>query len=130
MKTLHHVKLTSCTPCGSCIYVKCCDELYFEPPQMNMEDDAAERILDQVLTTETICRQHLANKIPIKLPTLEQWREYNNAKNWSGNTAMPRTGRLWVIRIHNDGVRTYFVVVDQSYFQLTSYIQSKLNQSS
>ena len=48
-----------------------------------MGDDAAERFLDQVLSAATICRKQLANKIPIKRLTQEQWREYNNAKNCS-----------------------------------------------
>ena len=52
----HHV------PCGSCIYVKCNDEQYFEPPQANMWDDDAEKFLDKVLAAATICRQHLTNK--------------------------------------------------------------------
>ena len=56
---------------------------YFETPQLSMEDDAAEKFLDQVLAAATISRQHLANKIPMKRLTLEQWREYNNATNWS-----------------------------------------------
>ena len=42
---------------------------------MNIEDDATEKFLDQVLATATICRQHLANKIPLKLLTQERWRE-------------------------------------------------------
>ena len=69
----HHV------PCGSCINVKCSDE----PPQVNIGDDAAEKYLDQVLAAATICRQHLANKIPMKRVTQERWREYNNATNCS-----------------------------------------------
>ena len=32
----HHI------PCGRCIYVKCSDGQYFEPPQVNIGDDAAE----------------------------------------------------------------------------------------
>ena len=56
----HHV------PCGSCIYVKCSDGRYFEPPQVNIGKDAAEKFLAQVLTAATICGQQLANKIPIK----------------------------------------------------------------
>ena len=64
--------------------MKCSDGKYFEPPQVKMEDDAAEKILDQVLAAATICREHLPNKIPIKRTIQEQWREYNNA---------PRTAR-------------------------------------
>ena len=67
--------------CGSCIYVKCSDGQYFEAPQVNIGDDAAEKSLDQVLAAATICRQHLANKIPMKRLTQEQWREYNDATN-------------------------------------------------
>ena len=70
-------------PCGSYIYVKCKDGRYFEAPQVNIRDDAAEKFLDQVLAAATICRQHLANKIPMKRLTQEQWREYNNATNCS-----------------------------------------------
>ena len=33
-------------PCGSCIYVKCSDRRYFEAPQVNIRDDAAEKFLD------------------------------------------------------------------------------------
>ena len=61
-------------PCESCIYVKCSDGQYFEPPQVNIRDDAAEKFLDQVLATETICREQLTNKIPMKRLTQEQWR--------------------------------------------------------
>ena len=70
-------------PCGSCIYVKCSDGRYFEPPQVNIGDETAEKFLDQVLATATICRQHLANKIPMKWLTQQQWREYYNATNCS-----------------------------------------------
>ena len=70
-------------PCGSCIYVKCSDGQYFEAPQANTGDDAAETFFDQVLAAATICRQHLANKVPMKRLTQEQWREYNNATNRS-----------------------------------------------
>ena len=48
---------------------------------MNIGDDATEKFLDQVLAAANICRQHLANKIPIKWLTQKQWREYNNATN-------------------------------------------------
>ena len=48
---------------------------------MNITNDATEKFLEQVLATATICRQHLANKIPMKRLTQEQWREYNNATN-------------------------------------------------
>ena len=70
-------------PCGSCIYVKCSDGRYFEVLQVNIGYDTAETFLDQVLATATICRQHLANRIPMKQLTQEQWREYNNATNCS-----------------------------------------------
>ena len=63
--------------------MKCSDVRYFEAPQVNIGDDAAETFLDQVLAAATICRQHLANKIPMKCLTQEQWREYNNATNCS-----------------------------------------------
>ena len=46
-----------------------------------MGDDAAETFLDHVLAAATICRQHQANKIPMKQLTQEQWKEYNNATN-------------------------------------------------
>ena len=68
-------------PCWSCIFVKCSDGWYFEPPQVNKGNDAAEKFLDQALAAATICRQHLTNKISIKWPTQEQWREYNNVTN-------------------------------------------------
>ena len=70
-------------PCGSCISVKCSDGQYFEPPQVNIGDDATEKCLDQVLVRASICRQHLANKIPMKRLTQVQWREYNNTTNCS-----------------------------------------------
>ena len=73
----HHI------PCGSCIYEKSSDGQYFEPFQVNIGDDAAEKFLDQVLAAATICRQHLANKILMKWLIQEQWREYNNATNYS-----------------------------------------------
>ena len=63
--------------------MKCGDGQYFEAPQVNIGDDAAEKFLDQVLAATTICRQHLANKIPMKRLTQEKWREYNNATNCS-----------------------------------------------
>ena len=47
------------------IYVKCTDKQYFEPRQVNMEDDNAETFQDKVLATATICRQHQANEIPM-----------------------------------------------------------------
>ena len=56
---------------------------YFEPPQVNIGDDAAEKILGQVLAAAAICRQHLTSIIPIKWLTQEQWREYNSATNYS-----------------------------------------------
>ena len=46
---------------------------------MNIRDDTTENSLDQVLATATICRQHLANKAPMKWLILEQRRGYNNA---------------------------------------------------
>ena len=52
-----------------------------EPPQVNIGDGAAEKFLDQVLAAATICRQHLANKIPMKQLTQEQWRGCNNTTN-------------------------------------------------
>ena len=55
----------------------------FEPPQVSIGDDTAEKIFNQVLATTTICRQHLTNKIPMKWLTQEQWSEYNNATNCS-----------------------------------------------
>ena len=54
---------------------------YFEPPQVNVGDDAIEKFLDLVLVAATICRQHLANKIPMKQLNQEEWREYDNTKN-------------------------------------------------
>ena len=43
------------------IYMKCSDGQYFEPPQVNIGDEAAETFLDKVLAAATICRQqHLA----------------------------------------------------------------------
>ena len=65
-----------------CIYMKYSDGQYFEPPQVN-KGDAAEKFLEQVLASTTICRQHLANNIPMKQLTQEQWREYNNTTNCS-----------------------------------------------
>ena len=56
-KYQHHI------PCGSCVYVKCSDEQYFEPPQVNMGNDVAETFLDQVLAAATICRRHLAKDV-------------------------------------------------------------------
>ena len=73
----HHV------PYGSCIYMKCNDGQSFKPHQVNIGDDAAEKYLEQYLALATICRQHLANNIPMKRLTQEQWREYNNATNYS-----------------------------------------------
>ena len=68
---------------GSYMYVKCSDGRYFEPPQVNIVDDAAEKFLDQVLAAATICRHHKANNIPMKRLTQKQWREYNNLTNCS-----------------------------------------------
>ena len=73
----HHV------PCGSCICLKCSDGQYFKVAQVNIGDGTAETFLYQVLAAAAICRQHLANKIPMKRPTQEQWREYNDATNCS-----------------------------------------------
>ena len=63
--------------------MKCSDGQYFQAPKVNIGDDAAEKFLDQVLAAATICRQRLANKIPMKGLTQKQWREYNNATNCS-----------------------------------------------
>ena len=49
---------------------------------MNMGDDTAEKFLDPVLASATMCREHLANKAPMKRLTLEKWKEYNNFMNW------------------------------------------------
>ena len=49
-------------------------------PQINMRDDAAEKILDQVLDATTICSQHLAKKVLMK------WLTLNNAKKHSIRT--------------------------------------------
>ena len=56
----HHV------PCGSCIYIKCSDGQYFEPPQVNIGNHVTEMFLEQIWAAVTICRQHLANNIPMK----------------------------------------------------------------
>ena len=45
---------------------ECSDGQYFEAPQVNIGHDVTERFFNQVLATATICRQHLANKIPMK----------------------------------------------------------------
>ena len=55
----------------------------FEPPQVNMGYDTAEKSLDQVLARVTLYRQHLTNKITMKCLTQKQWRKYNNATNCS-----------------------------------------------
>ena len=73
----YHVK------CGSCIYVKCSYGQYLKPAQVNIEDDAAEKFLGQLLATTAMCRWYLANEIPMKCLTQEQWMEYNNATNCS-----------------------------------------------
>ena len=44
----HHIS------CGSCVYIKCSDEQYFEPPQVNIGDDATKKSLDKVLAAGTI----------------------------------------------------------------------------
>ena len=51
--------------------MKCSDRQYFEPAQVNLGDDVAEKFLEQVLAAATICRQHLANNIPMKRLTQE-----------------------------------------------------------
>ena len=51
--------------------MKCSDGQYFEPPQVNIGNDAAEKFLDEVLAAATIFRQHLTNKIPRKRLTQE-----------------------------------------------------------
>ena len=89
----HHV------PRGSCVYVKYSDGQYFEPPQLNIGDDAAERFLDQVLVASTICRQNLTKKISMKWLAQEQWRDYNNATNCSICTKPFRTTDK---KVHND----------------------------
>ena len=61
----HHV------PCGSCIYLKYSDGWYFDASQVNIRDEASEKFLDHVIAAATICRQHLANKIPMKRLTQE-----------------------------------------------------------
>ena len=66
--------------------MKCSDGQYFEAPQVNIGDDAAKKSLDQVLAAATTFRQQLANKVPMKRLTQEQWREYNNATNCSIST--------------------------------------------
>ena len=63
--------------------MKCSDGQHFEALQVNVGDDAVEKFLDQLLAAATICRQHLANKIPMKRMTQEKWREYKNATNCS-----------------------------------------------
>ena len=90
----HHV------PCGSCIYVKCSDGQYFEPPQVNIGDDAPEKFLDQVIASATIYRQHQANKIPMRRLTQEQCREYNNTTSCS-TSAKPFKSADKKVRDHN-----------------------------
>ena len=58
----------------------------FEPINVNLGDGIAEKILDHVLAAATIFRQHMTNKILMKHVTQEQWREYNNATNYSIST--------------------------------------------
>ena len=84
----HHQNLSPPTPqhpqlipWWSCVYVKCSDGRYFEAPQVNIVDDAAEKFLDQILAAATICRQHLSNKILMKRLTQEQCKEYNSTTN-------------------------------------------------
>ena len=77
---LHH-SIPNHLSCGSCICVKFSDVRYFEAPQVNIGDEITEKFLDQVLAAATISIQHLADKIPMKQLTLEQWRKCNNATN-------------------------------------------------
>ena len=63
--------------------MKYSDGKYFEPPQVNMEDNATENGLGQILAAATICKQLLANNIPMKRLTQEQWGEDNNTTNYS-----------------------------------------------
>ena len=69
--------------CASCIYIKCNDGQYFEPPQVNIGDDTAEKFLDQALATATICRKTW----PIK----SLWNGW--PKNSGGNTKTPSSAR-------------------------------------
>ena len=73
----HHV------PCGSCIYVKCSDRKYFEPPQVNIGDNTTEKFLDKVLATATICNNTL-----IIISLSNSW-----PKNNGENTTKPPTAR-------------------------------------
>ena len=66
--------------------MKCRDARYFALPQVNIGCDVTEMFLGQVLSTATICRQHILNKIPMKRLTQEQWREYNTVRNCSIST--------------------------------------------
>ena len=59
-------------PSRRCIYVKCSDGQYFEPPQVNIRIETAKKSLNQVLAAG-----------PMKRVTQEQWREYNNVTNCS-----------------------------------------------
>ena len=93
-------------PCGSCIYVKCSDGQYFEPPQVNKGDDTTDQFLDQVLAAGTICKQHLANKMPMKRLAIEQCREYNNATNCS-ICAKPFKSAYKKVRAHDHLTRDY-----------------------
>ena len=61
----HHIRS------GSWNYVKYGDRQYFEPPQVHMANQAAETFLGQILAAAGICRQHLANKTPIKRLNLQ-----------------------------------------------------------
>ena len=118
----HHV------PCGSCIYVKCSDGQYFEPPQVNIGDDAAEKFFDQVpataiLATLTICRQYLANKISMKWLTQEQWRECNNA-NYCSICTKPFKSADKKVRYHDHLTGEYRGLAYNTY-NLNYYINPK-----
>ena len=63
--------------------MKCSDGQYFEPPQVNIGDDTAQKFLEQVLAAATICRQYLINNIPRKRLTQGKWRKCNNVTNCS-----------------------------------------------
>ena len=63
--------------------MECTYGRYFEAPQVNMGVEATEKFSNQVLAVANIFKQQLANKIPMKRLTLEQWNECNNATNYS-----------------------------------------------
>ena len=81
---MSHRHQSSSSPCDSCIYPKYSDGQYFEPPQVNIGDDTAEKFLDQVLAAATICRQHLTKK--------SLWNSW--PKNNGRNTTMPSPLRV------------------------------------